>query len=181
VSLLQAFVARRLAGRFSSITDFTLPSDVDAGVQVPFLVAGHLDSIPSPVWPNFAVGFYYEGGPMERIRIQADGESFELSPGTVVFKVTETLPPECTSLRLDINIEGLDAGTYRFAALTGYVTEDTFFYDDRVDRSVEAKAPAWPWWVLPLAAGIGVVAVIGGVVLYTEERRREMMLLMMRR
>jgi hypothetical protein len=176
---LEMLVFRALAGRFSSITNFTLPTKVDAGAEVPFAVAGHLDSVPSPDWPNFAVGFFYIEGPMAEIALIMDGKSYTLRPGTGVAMYMSPSPSVCTTISLDCKIKALDQGSYKFCTVTGYVdtAAGTFYYDDRVDRTLEATVPAWPWWALPLAGGIGVVAVVGGVVWYTERRREEMMLL----
>jgi hypothetical protein len=179
---LEVPVFRALAGRFSSITSYTLPTKVTAGQEIPFAVAGHLDSVPSPDWPNFAVGFAYIEGPMAEIAITMDGQSFTLKPGMAVAKYMEPRPGTCTTISLDCKIKSLDKGSYKFAALTGYVdiAKGTFYYDDRVDRTLESEEVAWPWWLLPLAGGIGVVAVIGGVVYYEETRRQEMMKLLAR-
>jgi hypothetical protein len=173
-------VFRRLAGRFSSVTNFTLPSKVDAGVEVPFAVAGHLDSVPSPDWPNFAVGFWYFEGPMAEITLIMDGKTFTLRPNTGVAKYVSPRPSPCASISMDCKIKSLNAGSYKFAALTGYVSDSTFYYDDRVDKAVESVAPGWPWWLLPLGAGLGVLAIVGGIIYYEERRRSEMLMLMMR-
>ena len=152
-----------------------------AGEEIPFAVAGHLHTVPSPDWPNFAVGFAYIEGPMAEITIVVDGETFTLRPGTAVVSRIEPRPSVCTTISLDCRIKALDEGSYKFAALTGYVdvAAGVFYYDDRVDRLVEAApAAVWPWWLLPLGAGIAVVAVVGGVIYVTEKRREEMLLLM---
>jgi hypothetical protein len=137
-----------------------------------------LDSVPSPDWPNFAVGFFYLEGPMAQITLVVDGQTYTLTPGTGVAKYIEPRPSPCASISLDCKIKSLDAGSYKFCAVTGYVSGGTFYYDDRVDRTVESTAPAWPWWILPLGAGIGVIAIVGGVIYYEERRREELMLLM---
>lgn len=168
---------RALAGRYSEITNFTLPTKVNAGEEIPFAVAGHLSG--TPAWPNFAVGFFYIEGPMAEITLVMDGKTYTLAPGYGVAKYMSPRPGVCTTISLDCSIKALDEGSYKFAALTGYVDVEagTFYYDDRVDRTLEATVPAWPWWVIPLAGGIVVVAVVGGVVYYTERRREEMILL----
>jgi hypothetical protein len=176
---VQAFFARSLGGRYSSITSFTMPSKVDAGKEVPFSVSGHLDSKPEPAWPNFAVGLCYVDGPMEKIVVETGGRTYELGKGYVVYYYREPLPNPCFSISFDGRIKSLDAGSYKFAAMTGCALRDGFYYDDRVDKSVESVAAGWPWWALPLGIGLGVVAVVGGIVAYQEERRRELMLLMM--
>jgi len=168
---------RALAGRWSSVTSFTLPSRVDAGVEVPFAVAGHLDA--STDWPNFAVGFFYIEGPMAEITLEVDGRIYTLRPGGGVAKYTPS-PYPCTTISLDCKIKALDAGIYYFCAVTGYVEAGTFYYDDRVDKTVESVAPPWPWWLLPLGAGLGILAIVGGIIIYEERRRQELMLLMMR-
>jgi hypothetical protein len=178
--ILEVGTVRPLSGRYSSVVNFNLPSKVDAGAEVSFTVTGHLNSSPSPTWPNFAVGFFYIEGPMSEITLMMDSETYTIRPGTGVAKYIEPLPVVCTSITLALKIKSLDAGSYKFCAVTGYVKEGTFYYDDRVDRIVESVAPPWPWWLLPLCIGIGIVAVVGGVIYYEERRREELMLMMMR-
>jgi hypothetical protein len=178
--VLEIPVFRSLAGRFSSITNFTLPTKVTAGEEIPFAVAGHLDSVPSPDWPNFAVGIFYMEGPMAEITITVNGQPFTLKPGTGVAKRMEPRPNVCTTISLDCKIKALDEGSYKFAALTGYVdvAAGVFYYDDRVDRTVEVSPVAvWPWWALPIAGGIAVIAIVGGVIYYEERRRQELLLM----
>jgi hypothetical protein len=181
VGPIQALFARSLGGRYSSITSFTMPSKVDAGAEVPFSVSGHLDAKPEPAWPNFAVGLCYVDGPMEKVVVETGGRIYELGKGYVVYWYYEPLPNPCYSISFEGRIKSLDAGNYRFAAMTGYASEDGFYYDDRVDKSVESVAAGWPWWALPLGVGLGVVAIVGGIVAYQEERRRGLMLLMLAR
>ncbi len=121
---------------------------------------------------------------MAEISITVDGKAYTLRPGMAVGKYMSPRPGVCTTISMDCKIKALDKGSYKFAALTGWVdvAAGRFYYDDRVDRTVESEeeAVAWTWWLLPLAAGIGVVAVVGGVVYLEERRRQEMMLMMMR-
>jgi hypothetical protein len=176
--VLEVPVFRALAGRFSSITNFTLPTKVTAGEEIPFAVAGHLSG--TPTWANFAVGFFYIEGPMAEITLIMDGKSYTLRPGAGVAMYMSPRPSVCTTISLDCKIKTLDEGSYKFCAVTGYVdtATGTFYYDDRVDRTVEvAPAAVWPWWILPIGGGVAVVAIVGGVVWYQERRREEMMLL----
>jgi hypothetical protein len=172
-----------LAGRFSSVTEFTLPTEVKAGVEIPFTVSGHLDSVPSPDWPNFALALFYDKGPMSEIEIVVDGQSFTLKPRTCVVNWTAPRPSPCSTLKMDCRIKRLEAGSYSFSALTGYLEGSYFYYDDKVVKAVEAKAEAvWPWW-WPLAAvggGVGLIAVIGAIA-YEERRREEELMLMLAR
>mgnify|MGYP000123671460 CR=1 FL=1 len=184
VMILPRTVAlKRLGGRWSSVTSFTLPDKVGAGKEIPFEVEGHLDLKPPADWRNFAVGFFYVDGPMSEVTLRMNGQVYNLRPGYGAVKYITPFEP-CSTIPLDCSIKSLDQGEYRFAAMTGYVKEDTLYYDDRVDRHVRAEAPAFPelpWWALPLAAGIGVVAIVGGVIAYEEHRRQELLLMMARR
>jgi len=40
---------------------------------------------------------------------------------------------------------------------------------------VQVPKPPIPWWLLALAAGVGGIALIGGVITYEEMRRRELL------
>jgi hypothetical protein len=183
MSLKVPFV-RALAGRYSSVTSFTLPDKADAKVEVPFAVAGHLDSAPSPAWPNFAVGFFYLEGPMAEITLIMDGKTYTLTPGSGVAKYISPMPGACTSISLDCRIKSLDAGSYKFCAVTGYVEGNTFYYDDRVDRAVEVKAEeVWPWWwwIAAAGGGAGLIVVVGAIAYEERRKQEELMMLMMRR
>ena len=164
---------RTLAGAFSSITQFTLPEEVTSGEEIPFSVAGHLDSIPSPDWPNFAVGFFYISGPMAEITIVVDGQSFPTAPGKGVAGYVEPRPGVCRTISLACKIETLDVGSYSFVAVTGHVDheEKILYSDDSVERlteSAEAVKPL-PWKWIALGGGIAVVAVVS-IVLVTRRR-----------
>jgi hypothetical protein len=176
---------RALPGRYSSITDFTLPSEAKANVEVPFTVTGHLDSAPSPAWPNFTVGIYYMDGPMSEITLTVNGQTFTVTKGGGIIKPWGPMPPTCTSISLNCKIARLDEGTYNFAAMTGYVEGNYLYYDDRVDRTVEVKPEeVWPywWWIAAAGGAVGLIVVIGAVA-YEEKRKEEqlMMLMMARR
>ena len=154
-----------LAGTYSSVTEFTLPEIVNEGEIVPFRVSGHLFS--EPAWPNFGVGVFYIEGPMDEIALTVDGTRYAVKKGEGVAKYRSPRPGACTTISLDCRIESLVKGTYTFAAVTGYVEDETFYYDDRVDRSVEVKPPPGPeWWALALGVGLASIVVIGGVVAY---------------
>jgi hypothetical protein len=176
---LQVARTARLAGRYSSVEEFTIPSSVEAGADCPFKITGHLHTSP-PEWPNFAVGFAYIEGPMDEVTVVVDTQEFRIRPGQAVAVYTSPVPPTCTRITLSGKARKLEAGRYKFVALTGYVKEGAIYVDDRVEKTVEAVAPAWPWWLIPLAAGVGVVAVVGAVIAY-EERRREELLLLLRK
>jgi len=42
---------------------------------------------------------------------------------------------------------------------------------------VQVPTPPLPWWLLALIAGVGGIALIGGLITYEEERKRRMLLL----
>jgi len=173
-----------LAGRFSSVTEFTLPAEAKAKVEVPLTVSGHLDSVPSPDWPNFAVGFFYLEGPAAEVTVVMDGSTYVLKPGGGVAKYSSPRPSPCATIGLSLTIKGLEPGRYRFCAVTGYLEGSYFYYDDRVEKAVEAKAEeVWPWWWLLAAVGgcVGLIAVVGAIAYEERKKEEELMMLMLAR
>jgi len=177
-----------LEGSYSHITKFTLPDKGYLEEPVSFTLGGHYDSYAG--WPNFAIGLYYADGPVGELDILVNGRRHTLSRGSVLaFYVYN--PSVCLNIDVDASVKFNVEGVYRFSALTGYVDVDegVFYYDDRVDKSIEVREkpviPGWPewmpWWVLPLAGGMAAVAVVAGVVAYQERERMYEMMLLMRR
>ena len=181
-------VSLGLGGRYSSVTKFDLPSEGYLEEPVNFELAGHLDE--SVVgWPNFALGLYYEDGPMDELTVILNGKSHTLKKGMVLAIYTFS-KDACTTLDARVSIKFTVKGVYSFSGLTGYIDvyRGGFFYDDKVDKTIEISekpvVPGWPewlpWWVLPLAGGVAAVAIVAGVVAY-QERERLMMLALLRR
>jgi len=186
VELKQVWVRRAatvLRGRYSEVTAFTLPTESETEKPLEFYGEGHLFSRPG--WPNFAFSFYYDSGPMEKITVEVDGRTFELTPGSGVMKYVSPLPDPSYRLRLDCAMTLTEEGDYKFAVYSGYVDleKNVFYYDDAVERAVKVTTPeVWPWWWPIAAAGgaVGLTAVVG-LVAYQEEMRRRELLMLLRR
>jgi hypothetical protein len=158
---------------------FEIPSKVDAGAEVPFWVAGHIDQFKN--YKYFAVAFTYESGPMSEISISTQYGSARLRPGESFIVRIGEFPEECTSATIKGKILKLDAGKYKFSGSAGTITDEgKYLPAKRITADVEAVAPPWPWWLVPAAAVAGVTAVVG-VALYVSERRREEELLLLTR
>lgn len=184
-----ARAVKALAGEWSTVTDFTLPSEVDAGKDFRFSESGHLDKAYYGVPPNFALGFFYDSGPAPEVTVVIDSTTYRLTPGAgAIVYVPNTGP--CTSLSMAGTVKGLSEGAYKFAALTGYMQGGVFYYDDRILKAVQVKAVipppvppeifGIPWYYIALVGGLLGIGIIGAVI-YESERQKEMMMLMMAR
>jgi len=161
---------KKLAGEYSEITSFTIPSKVTnyfGKSHILFGITGKLNSDPiedpeHPFMngtPNWCVGFAYVGGPMPSIPILVNGQYFDLEPGMAIVTIHRNpTPPE--EIAQDIEILGLEPGVYSFAAITGYVAEGNLIIpDDWVDASLEVS---YAWWLYPaIAVAIAIPAGLG--------------------
>jgi hypothetical protein len=144
------------------------------------------------------IGIAYVDGPADSIKVKAAGGEYEIPKGwfLAVYEsgVTE---PACASLAWPTP-SGLlypSVGVYTLRFLAGYVKDKTFYYTDYKDLGFKCqeKPPAEKpkeWWEQPwlfgipvwqwiaLGGGIGVIAIVAGVVAY-EEREREMLYTLM--
>jgi hypothetical protein len=51
----------------------------------------------------------------------------------------------------------------------------TYAVQDKREYSIKAEeVVAPPWWLLALVAGVGGIAVIGGIIWYEEDRKRRL-------
>jgi len=187
LELKQVWVRRAATafrGRYCEVTAFTLPMESETDRMLEFYGEGHLFSRP-PGWPNFAFGFYYLSGPMDKIMVEVDGGTFELTPGGGVMKYLGPLPDPCYRLRLDCSMTLVEEGDYRFAVYAGYADLDknVFYYDDAVERSVKVTVPeVWPWWwPVAVAGGVAGLTAVVGVVAHQEESRHRELLMRLRR
>jgi len=108
-----------MVGTYSSVTEYELPKSIDLGAKANYFVEGHLDTELPTGWGNFAVGLFYMDGPADEVGITIDTQLFRVPKGMGVIKYLE-VAEACTSLTMlgDISVDR--AGTYRFAAVTGY-------------------------------------------------------------
>jgi hypothetical protein len=169
--------------RFSRVTRFDLPSETRVGTRTLAVAEGELFTQLPPEAPNFAVGIFYIEGPADKVVF--DGYEVPRGGGVAVIIKREDIREIPFRKSLEITLILRVEGEYVFAAVTGYVVGDTFYYDDLVRRRIvakpeEKKIEEWSW--VPIAIGAGVAGlVIVAVAIAVEERRREEMMLMMLR
>jgi hypothetical protein len=173
-----------LRGTYCEIKAFTLPEEGVINERLDFYGEAHLFGTPD--WPNFAIGFWYESGPMAKITVTVDGVPFDLTPGMGVVIYVKPRPSPCYSLKRSYSMVLAVEGDYKFSFLAGYYDEAAriFYYDDRVEKTLRVKTlpvPTIPftWWLV--AGGVGAAALIAvvGIVAYQEEKRRQEMMYML--
>jgi hypothetical protein len=176
---------RLLFGRTKLMEDtwasvkFDIPSRVDAGAEVPFWVAGHIDQYRG--YKYFATAFTYESGPMSEISVSTQYGSAKLKPGESILVRIGLYPEECTTATIKGKILKLDAGKYKFSASAGTMTDDgQYLPAKKIEATVDSVSVLWSWWLLPVAAVAGIVTAVGAV-LYVSERRREEELMLLTR
>jgi len=171
-SLVQR-AATALEGTYCEIKSFTLPRESETGKPLEFQGEAHL--FGTPAWPNFAIAFWYKSGPMAKITVTVDGQPFDLTPGSGVAVYATPRPDPCYSLKRGYAMTLTEEGTYGFMFLAGYIDleKGVFYYDDKVERTVNVTVPTppWPWWLI--AATAGGIALIGvaSVIMYQEVER----------
>ena len=173
---ISAALKEELAGRYSSIKEFSLPEKVDIGSRAPFSIEGHLDSEVD--WPNFAIGIFYIDGPADELTVTVEGREFKVSRNMGVVKYAKPREGElqpCLTLTMSGDVLIEEEGSYRLSAMTGWFDEENnvLYYDDKIDKTLEGVTPGLPWWIIALAGGAAAIAVVGGVVAYQERRREE--------
>jgi hypothetical protein len=176
---------RLLYGRTKLMEDtwvsvkFDIPAKVDAGAEVPFYVAGHIDQFKN--YKYFATAFTYESGPMSEISVSTQYGGAKLRPGESILVRIGLYPEECTTATIKGTILKLDAGKYRFSASAGTITDDgQYLPAKKIEATVDSVGVLWSWWLLPIATVAGIVTAVGAV-LYVSERRREEELLLLTR
>ena len=146
-------------GSYTSVTSFSIPSQVTVNTPFNVSIAGHVDNQPPSTWSNFTVAFGYNTGPADSITVTVGGNQYTINKGSaVLFYVTSFSP--CTTISETLQVTVPTPGQYSFQALTGHVENGVLYVDSLQSATVSASSqvspiapsgvelPSYFWWAV---------------------------------